>query len=494
MSDLKQYQMYIDGEWVDAEDGQTFDSFNPHTGEAWAAVPAASAADVDRAVQAAHRAFSDGPWHTMLPTERGKLLRRLAEVLVEHSEALGETETTDTGKLLKETRWQANYISEYFQYYAGLADKICGETLPIDKPNTWAMTLREPLGVVAAIVPWNSQLFLCAVKVAPALAAGNTVVLKASEHASTAMLEFARVFEEAGFPAGVFNVISGLGDPCGKALSSHPLVNRISFTGGLTAAREVVRNSAENFAEVSLELGGKSPMLVFEDADLESATNGVLLSIFSASGQSCVAASRLLVHDSIFDELMERLAARAGEIIIGDPVAEASQMGPLATQAQLDNIERTVANALDNGATLIHGGERPAGLENGLYYQPTIVACPDQSLDIVRQEMFGPVLSVVRFSDEAEAIAMANDTRFGLASGVFTTNVARALRVTKALRAGIVWVNTYRMVSPMAPFGGYGDSGFGRESGMEAVYDYTRVKTVWINSSSEPIADPFRMQ
>jgi aldehyde dehydrogenase (NAD+) len=494
MAELKNYQMYINGEWVAAQSGKTFESINPSNGKPWAVVPEADEVDVDAAVKAAHRAFTEGPWSTMTATERGKLLRRLGDVLAEHSESLGHCETVDTGKLFKETRWQARYISDYFYYYAGLADKVSGETLPIDKPNMWTMTIREPLGVVAAVVPWNSQLFLVAVKIGPALAAGNTVVLKASEHASAPMLEFAKVFEEAGFPPGVFNVISGLGEPCGRALTTHPLVDRISFTGGPETARHVVRNSAENFAQVSLELGGKSPVVVFEDADLESATNGVLLSIFSASGQSCVAGSRLLLHESIHDEVLARVAEKASKIRIGDPLDENSQMGPLATRAQLDNINSTVADAKANGATLVHGGQQPAGMGDGWYYEPTIVACPDQQIDIVQRELFGPVVSALRFTDEAHALQLANDSRFGLAAGIFTADIGRALRITKGIRSGIVWVNTYRMVSPLAPFGGYKDSGYGRESGLEAIYDYTRSKTVWLNTSPDPIADPFVMQ
>ncbi len=494
MAELKNYQMYINGEWVAAQSGKTFESINPSDGKPWAVVPEADEVDVDTAVKAAHRAFTEGPWSTMTATERGKLLRRLGDVLSEHSESLGHCETVDTGKLFKETRWQARYISDYFYYYAGLADKVSGETLPIDKPNMWTMTIREPLGVIAAVVPWNSQLFLVAVKIGPALAAGNTVVLKASEHASAPMLEFAKVFEEAGFPPGVFNVISGLGEPCGRALTTHPLVDRISFTGGPETARHVVRNSAENFAQVSLELGGKSPVVVFDDADLESATNGVLLSIFSASGQSCVAGSRLLLHDSIHDEVLARVAEKASKIRIGDPLDDNSQMGPLATRAQLDNIDSTVADAKANGATLIHGGQQPAGMGDGWYYEPTVVACPDQQISIVQRELFGPVVSALRFTDEAHALQLANDSRFGLAAGVFTADIGRALRITKGIRSGIVWVNTYRMVSPLAPFGGYKDSGYGRESGLEAIYDYTRPKTVWLNTSPDPIADPFVMQ
>ncbi len=494
MTALKNYQMYIDGQWVDAEGGDSFTSFNPATGEEWARIPAATAADVDRAVNAAHRAFTSGPWLTMLPTERGALLRNLAELMKKHSEMLGRTETVDTGKLFAETRWQAAYLSNYYHYYAGLADKVHGATLPIDKPNMWAMTVREPLGVVAAVVPWNSQLFLVAVKIAPALAAGNTVVLKASEHASAAMLEFGKVFEEAGFPPGVINIVTGTGDPCGAALTSHPLVDRISFTGGLNAAQQIIRNSAENFAEVSLELGGKSPMVIFDDVDIENAVNGILLSIFSATGQSCVAGSRLLIQDSMYDQLIEKVAARAAQIRIGDPLDDNSQMGPLATLGQLERIEETVANAIENGATLVHGGKVPDHTDKGWYYEPTIVSCPSQDLRIVREEMFGPVVSALKFSDEEEAVALANDSRFGLAAGVFTRDIGRALRVTKAIRAGIVWVNTYRVVSPMAPFGGFKDSGHGRESGLDAIYDYTRAKTVWLNTSPDPIDDPFRMQ
>jgi acyl-CoA reductase-like NAD-dependent aldehyde dehydrogenase len=494
MTALNNYQMYIDGQWVDAEGGDSFTSINPATGEEWARIPAATAVDVDRAVNAAHRAFTAGPWSTMLATERGALLRNLAELMKKHSETLGRTETVDTGKLFTETRWQAAYLSNYYHYYAGLADKVHGDTLPIDKPNMWAMTIREPLGVVAAVVPWNSQLFLVAVKIAPALAAGNTVVLKASEHASAAMLEFGKVFEEAGFPPGVINIVTGTGDPCGAALTSHPLVDRISFTGGLNAAQQIIRNSAENFAEVSLELGGKSPMVIFDDVDVENAVNGILLSIFSATGQSCVAGSRLLIQDSMYDQLIEKVAARAAQIRIGDPLDDNSQMGPLATLGQLERIEDTVANAIENGATLVHGGKVPDHTDKGWYYEPTIVSCPSQDLRIVREEMFGPVVSALKFSDEEEAVALANDSRFGLAAGVFTRDIGRALRVTKAIRAGIVWVNTYRVVSPMAPFGGFKDSGHGRESGLDAIYDYTRAKTVWLNTSPDPIDDPFRMQ
>ncbi len=490
MADVQRYRMLIDGAWCAASDGQTFDSINPATGRVWANVPEATADDVDAAVRAADRAFNQGPWARMSPTERGHCLRRLADLLAENSEELGRIEAIDTGKMLKETRWQAKYISEFFHFYAGCADKITGETLPIDKPDLFVFTQREPLGVVAAVVPWNSQLFLSAVKIGPALAAGNTVVLKASEHASAAMLDFGRLIEKAGIPSGVVNIVTGHGDPCGKVLTSHPLVARISFTGGPTAAQHVLHNSTNNFAEVSLELGGKSPFIVFDDANLESAVNGSISGIFGAAGQSCVAGSRLYLQDGIADAFLERMTELAGRIQIGDPLAEETEMGPLCTTGQLETIEREVAHAQNEGGTLLCGGKRPQGLD-GLYYEPTIIACPRQDLRIVDTELFGPVLSVLRFKDEAEAIRLANDTSHGLAAGIFTRDSARSLRVSKAVKAGIVWVNTYRAVSPIAEFGGVKGSGYGRESGFQAIYDYTRPKTVWMNTSDEPLGSQF---
>jgi acyl-CoA reductase-like NAD-dependent aldehyde dehydrogenase len=348
--------------------------------------------------------------------------------------------------------------------------------------------------VIAAVVPWNSQLFLVAVKIGPALAAGNTVVLKASEHASAAMLEFGKLVEEAGFPEGVVNIVTGHADPCGRVLTSHPLVQRISFTGGTTAARHVVRNSAENFAQVSLELGGKSPFIVFDDANIESAVNGSIAGIFGASGQSCVAGSRLYLHNSIADEFLDKMLQQAQTIKLGDPLDDATQMGPLATYAQIEHIERQVEMAKAEGGTILTGGHRGDTPATGWYYPPTIIACPRQDLTIVGTELFGPVLSVLRFNDEDEVLQLANDSQFGLAAGVFTRDGARALRMTKALRAGIVWVNTYRVVSPIAEFGGFKESGYGRESGMQAIYDYTRPKTAWLNISDAPLTNPFVMR
>ena len=490
MTDIQSYQMLIDGAWVNASDGRTFDSINPTTGQVWSRIPEATHDDVDNAVRAADRAFSEGSWARMTPTERGHCLRRLADLLVEKSEDLGRTESIDTGKLLKETRWQAKYIAEFFHFYAGCADKISGETLPIDKPDLFVFTSREPLGVVAAVVPWNSQLFLSAVKIGPALAAGNTIVLKTSEHASAAILEFGHLIEQAGFPPGVVNILTGHGDPCGKALTSHPSVARISFTGGPVAAQHVLHNSANNFAEVSLELGGKSPFIVFDDVNLESAVNGSISGIFGAAGQSCVAGSRLYLQEGIADAFLQRMTELAGHILMGDPLAEETQMGPLCTTGQLEHIEREVAHAQTEGGKILHGGKRVEGLD-GLFFEPTIIACPRQDLRIVDTELFGPVLSVLRFKDEEEVIRLANDTKHGLAAGIFTRDSARSLRMAKAVKAGIVWVNTYRVVSPIAEFGGSKGSGYGRESGFQAMYDYTRPKTVWMNTSDEPLSNQF---
>ncbi len=490
MTDIQTCKMLIDGVWVDAEDGNTFESVNPATGNPWALIPEATASDVNKAVLAADRAYRQGPWANMSPTERGHCLRRLADLLVEESEAFGRTECMDTGKLFKETRWQARYVAEYYYFYAGCADKVNGDTLPIDRPDTFVYTTREPIGVVAAVIPWNSQLFLTAIKLGPALAAGNSIVVKPSEHASAPLLEFGQLIEKAGIPPGVVNIVTGHGDPCGKTLTSHPLVARVAFTGGPESARHVIRNSANNFAEVSTELGGKSPVIVFEDADMESAVNGALGAIFGASGQSCVAGSRLYLQNSIADQFLEAMVEQAKEIVIGDPMAELTQMGPLCTVGQLEKARTEVAHAIEQGATLLCGGKQPAGLD-GYFFEPTILDCQNNEFRIADTELFGPILSVFKFADEEEAIRLANDTKHGLAAGLFTRDNARTIRVTSKVRAGMIWVNTYRAVSPIVEVGGFKTSGYGRESGFQAIYDYTRSKTVWMNTSSEPLPSQF---
>ena len=491
---LSQYQLFINGQWADALDGGRFDSVNPANAQPWASFAHAQAADVDAAVQAAQNAFENPSWRNLHATARGKLLRKLGDLIAANKDRLAQLETNDNGKLIRETMGQIGYMPEFFYYYAGQADKLEGQTLPLDKADMFAYTTHEPLGVVAAIIPWNSPMYLTAVKLAPALAAGNTVVLKPSEHASATIVELMHLVKQAGFPDGVVNVVTGFGADTGAALTQHPLVRRIAFTGGGAGAKAVVKNSAENLAQISLELGGKSPNIIFEDADITSAVNGVIAGIFAASGQSCVAGSRLLVQEGVYDEFLATLKARVARIIIGDPMDPKSEMGPMATSSQLALVERMVSDAQSQGATLIYGGKRAQIKGHGWYYEPTILAVESNQCGIMQEEVFGTVASIMRFTDEAHALALANDSEFGLAAGIWTRDNGLVHRMSKAVQAGIIWVNTYRAVSPMGAIGGFKASGYGRESGIDAVKDYTQLKTVWINTSTEPMADPFVMR
>lgn len=487
------YQMYIDGGFCDAEDGKRYESVNPATEEVWADFPEATANDVNRAVTAAHEAFTNGPWSRTSAAERGKVLRRIARELEAEGQELAVAETTDTGKLLRETRWQANNLAEIYDYYGGLADKIEGRLPPVGPDAPLSMIIREPLGVVAAIVPWNSQLHLAAFKIAPALAAGNTIVIKPSEEASAAVVQFANVMERAGLPKGVFNVVTGGGNPCAQTLVSHPLVRRVSFTGGVETARKVITASAENIAMLSLELGGKSPVVVYDDADLDSVVNGVTSAIFAASGQSCAAGSRLLLQDGVYDEVIERMVNRAKEIVVGDPMSDDTHMGPLATRRQRDRIEKLLGESTEAGAKVLTGGGR-AGRDTGWFFEPTIVACEGQDFPVVRNELFGPVLSVLRFSDEADAIRIARDSNYAFAGGVFSKDFGRAYRTARAIPAGRFWINTYRVTNFAMPFGGSGHSGYGREGGIDAIEDYTQTKAIFADLSGAPAADPFVMR
>ena len=492
MTKIQNFKMYIDGQWVDSETGKTIETLNPENNEVWATVPEASAKDVDRAVKAAQNAF-ELSWANLHPRDRAKYLRSLANQLRDNAEHLGTIETKDTGKIFRETKTQANYIAEYYDYFAGLADKVEGTVVPIDKPNMQVTTTRIPIGVVAAIIPWNSQMLLTAVKLAPALAMGNTVVIKASELAPVTLLEFAKLVEKSGIPKGVVNVITGLGEPCGKALTTHDLIERVAFTGGPETAKHIVKNSAENLSQVSLELGGKSPVVVFNDAEQENALNGITAGIFGASGQSCIAGSRLYIQSGIYDEFLNKLVAKAEKIKLGAPMDKDTQMGPLNSFKQLENIETNIKATVEQGGKVRCGGKRSNISNKGYYFPATIIECKNHNLPTAENELFGPVLSVMKFDTEKEAIKQMNDNKYGLSSGVYTANLGRGMRVSKAVRAGIVFVNTYRLISPMAPFGGIKDSGYGKEAGIESIKEYTRIKTTWYNSSDKPMADPFTM-
>ena len=493
MSEIKNFKMYIGGEWVESSSGKKIETLNPETNKVWATVPEANENDVDNAVKAAQRAFK-GSWSKLYPRERAKFLRNIAEQLRSNAEHLGKIETMDTGKLFKEIKTQATYIAEYYDYYAGLADKVEGTVVPIDKPNMQVTTTRIPIGVVAAIIPWNSQMLLTAVKLAPALAMGNTVVIKASELAPVTLLEFAKLIENAGLPKGVVNVITGLGEPCGKALTTHDLVEKIAFTGGPETARHIIRNSADNLSEVSLELGGKSPVAVFDDAEQENAINGIVAGIFGASGQSCIAGSRLYIQKGIYDEFLDKLSKRASKIKIGAPMDSETEMGPLSSFKQLETIEKNIKATIDQGGKIKCGGKRHSFSNKGYYFPATIVECNNHNLPVAENELFGPVLSVMKFDTEEEVINKMNDNQYGLSSGVYTSNLSRGMRVSKAIRAGITFVNTYRLISPSAPFGGIKDSGYGKEAGIESIKDYTRVKTTWFYTSDEPSLDPFSIR
>ena len=492
MTKIQNFKMYIDGQWVESESGKTIETLNPENNEVWATVPEANAKDVDKAVKAAQKAF-DNSWSNLHPKDRAKYLRSLANQLRENAEHLGTIETIDTGKIFRETKTQANYIAEYYDYFAGLADKVEGTVVPIDKPDMQVTTTRIPIGVVAAIIPWNSQMLLTAVKLAPALAMGNTVVIKASELAPVTLLEFGKLVEKAGIPKGVVNIITGLGEPCGKALTTHNLVERIAFTGGPETARHIIKNSAENLSQVSLELGGKSPVVVFNDAEQENALNGITAGIFGASGQSCIAGSRLYIQSKIYDEFLDKLVAKAEKIKLGAPMDKDTQMGPLNSFKQLDNIEKNIKATIEQGGKIRCGGKRSNISNKGYYFPATIVECRNHNLPTAENELFGPILSVMKFDTEEEVIKQMNDNKYGLSSGVYTSNLGRGMRVSKAVRAGIVFVNTYRLISPMAPFGGIKDSGYGKEAGIESIKEYTRIKTTWYNSSEKPMTDPFTM-
>jgi acyl-CoA reductase-like NAD-dependent aldehyde dehydrogenase len=484
---MNKHRMLIGGEWVEPAGGEWIESINPFTAKAWALVPRGGKEDVERAVAAAKNAFCGSEWRGLTATARGALLRRFADIIAAEAPRLAEIETTDNGKLIAEMRAQMNYLPQWFHYFGGLADKIEGRVIPIDKPGVFNFTREEPLGVVAAITPWNSPLLLAGWKLAPALAAGNTVVWKPSEYSSVSAFAFGELFAKAGFPAGVVNIVTGYGNEVGEPLITHPDVAKVAFTGGDRTGEYVYQLAAKGIKHVTLELGGKSANIVFDDADLEQAVNGVVSGIFAATGQTCIAGSRALVHRPIYDTFVSRLLALAKTAQMGDPLQLSTQVGPITTRPQYEKVLDYIRIAKEEGAVCRLGGAAASRPEcgSGWFVEPTIFTGVRPTMRIANEEVFGPVLSIIPFETEDEAVQIANNTVYGLAAGVWTQSIRRALSMSERLEAGTVWVNTYRSISYMSPFGGYKRSGLGRESGMDAIKEYLQTKSVWIDISGK---------
>jgi (Z)-2-((N-methylformamido)methylene)-5-hydroxybutyrolactone dehydrogenase len=488
-------ELYIGGKWTVPKSGRHLDSYDPATGKVWYQAADGGAEDIDAAVAAARGALADPAWRRITQTERGVMMRRLADLIAQHADEIGRLETRDNGKLLKEMLAQAAVLPDTYQYFAGMADKIQGDVIPINKPDVLNFTSREPIGVVGIIVPWNSPLFLLTSALAPCLAIGNTVVVKPSEHTSASALALAELIEEAGFPPGVYNVVTGYGHTAGDALTKHPGVAKISFTGGTETGRKVATNAASHLVPCSLELGGKSPHVVFADADPDRAASGIVSGIFAAAGQTCIAGSRCFVQADVYDDIVDRLVDRANRIAIGKPEEEPTQLGPLALKAQLEKVQRYVEYGVADGARVAAGGKAPVrdDLAGGWYFEPTVFTDVSNDMRIARDEIFGPVLAMMKFNTEDELMQLANDTAYGLAAGVWTKDIDRALRFARDVDAGTVWVNTYRSASYMSPAGGFKQSGYGKIGGFEAIRTYSRVKSVVVDYSGQT-HDPFVMR
>jgi len=493
---MKKYGLYIDGQYVEPVGGEWLDTVNPYSGEAWAQIARGGAEDVSRAVAAAKRAMTTGPWATMSASNRGKLMRNVGDLVTKNAQRLAEIEVRDNGKLIAEVNGGLKNIAEIWYYYAGLADKIQGHNIPVEKPDTLAFTSREPVGVVAALTAWNAPLGFVAGKCAPAMAAGCAVIVKPSEFASASTLEFAALMKEAGVPDGVFNVVTGLGPEAGSPLVEHPDVAMISFTGSDVTGARVYETGARSMKRVALELGGKSPNIVFDDADLDLAATGVVSGIFGAAGQMCTAGSRLLVQKSIKDAFTEKLLDIARQVRLGDPMDPETNVGPITTPPQYQKVLQYLEVARADGARCILGGKAATGpgLIGGQFVQPTIFTDVSNDMRIAQEEVFGPILSIIDFEDEEEAIRIGNDVAYGLVAGVWTKSIGRAIRMSKALHVGTVWVNTYRTYSYMVPFGGFKRSGIGRENGIEAVDEFLETKSVFISTIDNAPANAFVMR
>ncbi|MGI9166752.1 MAG: betaine-aldehyde dehydrogenase [Pyrinomonadaceae bacterium] len=485
----RKYQLFIDGQWIDAESGKTFSTPNPATGETFADVAEADKADIDKAVSAARRAF-EGKWSKLSARDRGRMLYKLSQLIEQHAKELAELETADNGKPIRESLYvDLPQVAENFEYFAGWTTKIEGETIPVPG-QMFNYTLREPLGVCGQIIPWNFPLLMAAWKLAPALAAGNTIVLKPAEQTPVTAMELGKLIQEAGIPDGVVNIVPGFGETAGAALAAHPGIDKIAFTGSTEVGKLIAKAAADNLTKVSLELGGKAPNIVFADADLEQAVNGAMMSIFFNQGQVCCAGSRLFVEERVKEEFLDKLKERAQRVTVGDPMDKATQMGPQVSREQLDRIKSYMDIGRAEGATVFAGGESPkldGAFQNGYFFQPTIFSEVKNQMRVAQEEIFGPVVSVIPFKDEDELIKQANDTIFGLSAGIWTRDIVRAHRFAKEIKAGVVWINTYNMFNAASPFGGYKQSGYGREMGKHALELYTQVKSVWVDLSGKPI-------
>ena len=493
LAPLETHDLHIGGTRSKPSSGGYFQTDNPFSGEVWANVARGSKADVDRAVEAAAEALP--VWNRMRPAERGVLMMRVADLVERDAQRLATLEVRDNGKLYAEMFAQVRLVADWFRYYGGLADKLEGAVIPTGKPNMFTFTRHEPLGVVALITPWNSPLLLLTHKLATALAVGNVAVIKPSEHASVSTLAFAELFTEAGFPGGVINVVTGFGHEAGAALTSHPGIAKVAFTGSESGGQRINAAAAPDFKHVALELGGKSPNIVFDDADLQAAVVGAIAGIFAASGQTCIAGSRLLLQRPIHDRFVETLVKIAGEARIGDPMNPETHVGPIATQAQFEKVLNYIDLAKREGAHCALGGGpyRGPGAQGGRFVAPTIFTGVHNQMRIAREEVFGPVLSIIPFDTEEQAFEIANDTPYGLAAGVWTSDIGRALRASERLQAGTIWVNTYRVGGPATPFGGYKRSGLGREGGAEALKEWVNTKTVWMCGKPDT-KNPFVMR